>query len=143
MGNKEMMDRHIRNMRVMAGKPATSGKYDFVISSNDIVKRYYESKKDLMYSLKKEVSRDRFVANSEGLQKTIIQTVSEVLEQEMDEIAEVISQDVIYRVETAFNGGGNANNIKSMKKSYMSRLGAMLGRALAKIPFNIMKELDK
>ena len=115
-------------------------KYLYLTSTTDIYEAFMQQHQDLNYALNKERSRDRFVANRKGLENAIVQTINKVLLSEMDEIADIISQDVIYKVQNAFGGVGGT---KVNKNSFSSKLGKMLGKALADIPFKLWEEIDK
>ena len=115
-------------------------KYLYLTSTTDIYEKFMQQHHDMNYALKKERSRDRFVANRKGLENAIVQTINKVLLSEMDEIADIISQDVIYKVQNAFGGVGGT---KVNKNSFSSKLGKMLGKALADIPFKLWEEIDK
>ena len=100
MDTNSIMQNHIGNLHRAVGTDG-SGKYSYILSSNDLLKSYYNSKKDLAYSLRKEVKRDRYIYNAEGLQKDIFNLVNDVLQDVEKPLANMIAFDIINAVNTS------------------------------------------
>ena len=59
---KGAMSRHQNKLSNITGNDV-SRRYSYILTGNDLLNAYLNSKKDLNYALRKEVKRDRFVLN--------------------------------------------------------------------------------
>ena len=120
---------HLGNLSRAIGHDV--GKYEYILSSNQLLKSYYESKKDLPYPMRKEVKRDRYIYNADGLQKDLTDLVNDVLESEEKRISDIVSDDIVNMVYEKINGvvGAASGSNKSTSKTY-SMIGAMAARSI-------------
>jgi hypothetical protein len=130
------MQSHIGNLHRAVGTDG-SGKYSYLLTSNDVLKSYYESKKDLPYPLRKEVKRDRYIYNADGLQKDLIEIVNNAIQEAEKELSNLVSDDIVNMVYDKINGvvGAVSNKTKATSKA-----AAIFGRTLAK---SLMNGLSK
>lgn len=132
---------HTNNLRRAAGLGTISGgggKYQYITDTDELTKAYMQSKADLNYALRKEVKRDRYILNRQALQQSIVDTVIQVLMQNLDILADMVAADVVYNVNAAF---GNAAGAARKNSSLTDMLGKQLGRALAEAPFKLLDEI--
>lgn len=124
------IDNHLRNMSVLAGHPVT--KYEYMMSMDDVARAYMQSKQDLNYALRKEVKRDRFVANTQGLQKHITETIAKILCSISDDISDYIAKDAENKISNMITGlnNGKTRVISNNKKVSLNKLASMIGKAL-------------
>ena len=126
---------HLKNLSIIAGHPVT--RYEYIVSQDDLFKAYANAHKDLRYALRKEAKRDRFILNTEGMQKTINETMIDVFTEASDVLSDAVSTDIINKVQGAFNGSGAA----SSKSSFSADVGSMLGKAFGQSLVNLFDEL--
>lgn len=69
-------------------------KYTFITSTNDIYNNFVSAHRDLSYPLRKEVKRDRYILNSQGLQKDIEKVVDEALEKAAIPLIDLVSTEI-------------------------------------------------
>lgn len=126
-----IMQNHIGNLHRAVGTDG-SGKYSYILSSNDLLKSYYNSKKDLAYSLRKEVKRDRYIYNADGLQKDIADMVNEEIQKAEKEFVDMVSTDIVNAVYAQINGAVSAVNGKGSTKVNTSKAASTFGKVLAR-----------
>jgi len=120
------MQGHIGNLQRAVGNDGSYGKYSYIISSNELLKSFYNSKKDLSYPLRKEVKRDRYIYNADGLQKDLVNLVNDVLQDVEKPFANMIASDIIAAVNTSV-GAAAAKGTSSSSKA-----AALFSKAFAK-----------
>lgn len=112
-----------------------------------------ENMADLNYPLRKEVKRDRYVLNKEGLEQAINKAVKETMEQMSKEVDEWINQDVIPLIEESaqevLDGINVVNNnfvvqhkssTKKQSKSHAMKFAEELAKALVKSVGDILED---
>ena len=129
------MKSHLGNLSRALGHDV--GKYQYILNSNDVLKSYYESKKDLPYPLRKETKRDRYIYNSDGLQKDLIDIVNNAMMDAEKELSNMVSDDIVNMVYNKMNGIVGA---ASSSKSTTNKTAAAFGKALAN---SLMSNLSK
>ena len=129
------MKSHLGNISRMMGHDV--GKYQYILNSNELLKSYYESKHDLPYPLRKETKRDRYIYNAEGLQKDIIDIVNNAIKEAEQELANMISDDIVNMVYDKLNGVVGTANAKT---KVTSKATSIFASALAR---GIMNGLTK
>lgn len=123
------------------------GKYFIVTDTSSLEYQLYLSHQDLNYSLKKEVSRDRFVANSPGLEKAIEEVVNNSMMECERELVNLVSTDIINEVQAgiaSLNGTyGNMTIHTSQTSSAASKFGRMLGNKITKGVTDLVNDITK
>ncbi len=133
---KEMIDtnnamqQHIGNLHRAVGTDG-SGKYSYILSSDELLKSYYDSKKDLPYALRKETKRDRYICNADGLQKDLLDLCNAAIQNASKEMSDIVSDDIVNAVYAKINGAVSAAGVKGTTTNN-SKAASMFGRALAK-----------
>lgn len=126
----------IERYAIQTGK---SGKYTFIADTNDLYNSFVSSHRDLSYPLRKEVKRDRYILNEQGLQKDIEKVVDEALEKAATPLLDLVSTDIANEAYSKLYDIHNG----VQHKSQTNKLGAMLGRVLGKsLVEGITKILD-
>ncbi len=105
-----------------------SGKYTFIADTTDLYNSFVSSHRDLSYPLRKEVKRDRYILNSQGLQKDIEKVVDESLQKAVEPLIDLVSTDIANEAYSKLYDIHNGIT----HKSQTNKLGAMLGRVLGK-----------
>ena len=105
-----------------------SDKYTFIADTTDLYNSFVSSHRDLSYPLRKEVKRDRYILNSQGLQKDIEKVVDEALQKAATPLIEIVSTDIANEAYSKLYD--IHNGIKHTSK--ISSLGSMLGKVLGK-----------
>jgi len=122
--------------RIQTGK---SGKYTFIADTSDLYNSFVSSHRDLSYPLRKEVKRDRYILNGQGLQKDIEKVVDEALEKAATPLIDLVSTDIANEAYSKLYDIHNG----VQHKSQTNKLGTMLGRVLGKsLVEGITKILD-
>ncbi len=126
----------IERYAIQTGK---SGKYTFIADTSDLYNSFVSSHRDLSYPLRKEVKRDRYILNGQGLQKDIEKVVDEALEKAATPLIDLVSTDIANEAYSKLYDIHNG----VQHKSQTNKLGAMLGRVLGKsLVEGITKILD-
>lgn len=104
-----------------------------------------ESRKDLPYALRKEVKRDRFVLNTEGMQKDLEKALQKALTtaaKDLEKLADAVVQDIVISLNslTVVNNHFVPKKIPS-KTSIATEIGKILGTVLAKSTTMIFKDM--
>ena len=132
MDYNRMVNNHMRNIRI------ASGVYEYTNTTEELYNAMIRTRADLNYSLRKEVKRDRYVANKRGLEESIIKAVNQVLEKELDNFGTLVAEDVSNKVYSTIGGATGG-----MKSSFSMDIGKTIGRALGQAPFKILDEIMK
>lgn len=133
-------------------------KYKLIMNPEQLAQEYYRQKYDLSYALRKEIKRDRFVANSKGLQDGINKLVAEALASASKELASLVAHDILEQV------AANVNQIKqaadgtirytgritpsssssqALYNQFAKALGKGLGNGVLNLFRDMLKEYDK
>lgn len=124
-------DNHLNNISVLAGTANPTSHYRYLVTPADITQAYMESHKDLNYALRKEVKRDRFVANASGLQKHITETVAIILNGMTDEFGSLVAEDSVSKVADGLRDiGCEVHYKKPSKKNRINEIASMIGKAI-------------
>ena len=138
------MNHHIGILNKIYGNN-DSFRYSYILSQNDLYKAYAESRHDLTYRLKKEVKRDRFVLNTDGLQEEIESTIDYCFKGIDRKLMNVLEKEINQLIDNAFTTmSHNLNgkpNIHQNNHSFASELGRVLGNAISKSAEMIYKNL--
>lgn len=103
-------------------------RYTFIADTTDLYNSFVSSHRDLSYPLRKEVKRDRYILNSQGLQKDIEKVIDEALEKAATPLIDLVSTEIATE---AYNKLYDIHNgIKHTSK--INSLGSMLGKVLGK-----------
>lgn len=103
-------------------------RYTFIADTTDLYNSFVYSHRDLSYPLRKEVKRDRYILNSQGLQKDIEKVIDEALEKAATPLIDLVSTEI---ANEAYNKLYDIHNgIKHTSK--INSLGSMLGKVLGK-----------
>lgn len=105
-----------------------SGKYTFIADTTDLYNSFVSAHRDLSYPLRKEVKRDRYILNSQGLQKDIEKVVDESLQKAATPLIDLVSTEITNEAYSKLYDIHNGIT----HKSQTNQLGAMLGRVLGK-----------
>ena len=137
------MKNHIGNLKRTAGQNPSGNRYEYILSQDDLMRAYFESRRDLAYNLRKEVKRDRFILNSAGLEKELKKICDDAIQKASKQLAELVAADARNEVErqigAALSGKSAAtasNNISRSQKTsalsdaivggFMSGIGGIL-----------------
>lgn len=137
-----LMKRHLNNLKRSAGI-----EYKAVITPEDLTRAWMESRKDLPYALRKEVKRDRFVLNTEGMQKDLEKALQKALTtaaKDLDKLADAVIQDIT----SSLNSLTVINNQFVPKKApgkfnMAAEIGRILGTVLAKSTTMIFEDMTR
>lgn len=136
------MDNHLRNISRELGRDITN-KYNYITSTDELTQAFIEAKRDLNYPLRKEVKRDRYVLNSEALEKALEEAINKTFNEVENGMTE-LANDTINDVICALNGITVTNNqfvAKPSKRSFAADLGKMLGKAIAKSTIKVFDDI--
>ena len=138
------MKRHHDNLKRSLGKNGIE--YKYILTQDDLTRAWMESRKDLAYALRKEVKRDRYVLNTEGLQKDLEKALVKAIDEAYEQLRELVEKGLIPDIERTLNMITVKDNqfvapkLAKSKSSWASRFGAMLGRAIAKTTVKMFEE---
>lgn len=118
--------------RYADGKGIT--KYSFITSSDELYQSFMQSRLDLNYALRKEVKRDRYISNSQGLQKEIESYIDKILTQYEQQFVNAVASDIAATAESmmdnAVYNGTSSSNQGLLKAS--AAIGKIIGTTIAK-----------
>lgn len=127
----------IERYAIQTGK---TSRYTFIADTTDLYNSLIYSHRDLSYPLRKEVKRDRYILNSQGLQKDIEKVVDEALEKAatplIDLVSTEIANEVYSKLEDIHNGVKHTSHINSLG----SMLGKVLGKSIVEGVTGLLKE---
>lgn len=105
-------------------------KYTLIADTTDLYNSFVSSHRDLSYPLRKEVKRDRYILNSQGLQKDIEKVVDEALQKAATPLIDLVSTDIANEAYSKLEDIHNGVGIKHTSR--INSLGSMLGKVLGK-----------
>ena len=115
-------------------------KYTLIADTTDLYNSFISSHRDLSYPLRKEVKRDRYILNSQGLQKDIEKVVDEALQKAATPLIDLVSTEIANeaysKLEDIHNGVKHASKINSLG----SMLGKVLGKSIVEGITGLLKE---
>lgn len=107
-----------------------TSKYTLIVDTTDLYNNFVSAHRDLNYPLRKEVKRDRYILNSQGLQKDIEKVVDEALQKAATPLIDLVSTDIANEAYSKLYDIHNGVGIKHTSK--INSLGSMLGKVLGK-----------
>lgn len=117
-----------------------ASKYMLITDTNDIYNSFVSAHRDLSYPLRKEVKRDRYILNSQGLQKDIEKVVDKALQKAATPLIDLVSTDIANeaysKLEDIHNGVKHTSKINSLG----SMLGKLLGKSIVEGITGLLKE---
>lgn len=116
----------IERYAIQTGK--VNPRYAYLMSTYDICNAFVSAHRDLSYPLRKEVKRDRYILNSQGLEKDIEKIVNNALEESAKPLIDLVSTDIANEAYAKLYD--IHNNIPH--KSQINFIGSTLGKALVK-----------
>lgn len=123
MNRKQMFNQHQEMLRKSNGIGGNGGKYEFILSHNDLMRAYFEKRKDLSYDLKMERKRDRILLNATALEKELTRICNNVISKASKEISELIANDIQIAVNNQLGAVISGKPLKtSSNKSYTTAL---------------------
>lgn len=117
-----------------------SGKYTFISNTTDLYNSFVSSHRDLSYPLRKEVKRDRYILNSQGLQKDIEKVIDEALEKAATPLIDLVSTDIANEAYSKLYDIHNGIKHTSKINSLGSMLGKVLGKSIVEGITGLLKE---
>lgn len=117
-----------------------SNKYTFITDTTDLYNSFVSSHRDLSYPLRKEIKRDRYILNSQGLQKDIEKVVDEALQKAATPLIEIVSTDIANEAYSKLYDIHNGIKHTSKINSLGSMLGKVLGKSIVEGITGLLKE---
>ena len=117
-----------------------SNKYTFIADTTDLYNSFVSSHRDLSYPLRKEVKRDRYILNSQGLQKDIEKVVDKALQKAATPLIEIVSTDIANEAYSKLYDIHNGIKHTSKINSLGSMLGKVLGKSIVEGITGLLKE---
>lgn len=117
-----------------------SNKYTFIADTTDLYNSFVSSHRDLSYPLRKEIKRDRYILNSQGLQKDIEKVVDEALQKAATPLIEIVSTDIANEAYSKLYDIHNGIKHTSKINSLGSMLGKVLGKSIVEGITGLLKE---
>ena len=94
------MQRHVRNLKRSVGLAGNgSARYEYIKSTEQLMDTYLSKMDDLGYPLKTEPKRDRYVMNTQVMEKAMEQAVEQALKEIEDEVIEFLEKEVMVILE--------------------------------------------
>ena len=101
------------------------GRYEYIISQDELIRAFNDSRNALNYPLLKESKRQRFlIANSKGLEQLFFKMVNEDIAKATATIEKNVAKDVYGYLMAAIHGTSYTPSANGLD------LGAILGKAL-------------
>lgn len=127
----------IENYRTQKG---ISDRYTFIADTTDLYNNFISSHRELSYPLRKEVKRDRYILNSQGLKKDIEKVVDEALQKAATPLIDLVSTEIANEAYSKLYNIHNGIQYTSKINSLGSMLGKALGKALVEGITGLLKE---
>ena len=108
-------------------------KYEYILSGNELYKQFAEARAEA-YALRKEIKRNRYIYNAEGMQSDIEKIVIGAIINTVEEMEKVVCDDISSMLEEEINGiiqSGNSTIVLGKTKKH-SNVNIKLARLLAK-----------
>ena len=115
-------------------------KYTFIADTTDLYNSFVSSHRDLSYPLRKEVKRDRYILNSQGLKKDIEKVVDEALQKATTSLIDLVSTDIANEAYSKLYDIHNGIKHTSKINSLGSMLGKVLGKSIVEGITGLLKE---
>lgn len=123
MNSKQTFNQHQQMLKKSNGISGNGGKYEFILTHNDLMRAYFEKRKDLSYDLKMERKRDRILMNASALEKELTRICDNVIKNASKEISELITNDIQIEVNNQLGAIISGKPLKtSNNKSYTTAL---------------------
>lgn len=123
MNRKQIFNQHQQMLRKSNGIGGNGGKYEFILTQDDLMRAYFEKRKDLAYDLKMERKRDRILLNASALEKELTRICDNVIKNASKEISELIANDIQIAVNNQLGAVISGKPLKtSSNKSYTTAL---------------------
>ncbi len=117
-----------------------ANKYTFIADTTDLYNNFVSAHRDLNYPLRKEVKRDRYILNSQGLQKDIEKVVDEALQKAATPLIDLVSTDIANEAYSKLYDIHNGIKRTSKTNSLGSMLGKLLGKSIVEGITGLLKE---
>lgn len=117
-----------------------ANKYTFIADTTDLYNNFVSAHRDLSYPLRKEVKRDRYILNSQGLQKDIEKVVDEALQKAATPLIDLVSTDIANEALSKLYDTHNGIKHTSKINSLGSMLGKVLGTSIVEGITGLLKE---
>lgn len=117
-----------------------TSKYTFIADTTDLYNSFVSSHRDLIYPLRKEVKRDRYILNSQGLQKDIEKVIDEALDKAATPLIDLVSTDIANEAYSKIYDIHNGIKHTSKINSLGSMLGKVLGKSIVEGITGLLKE---
>lgn len=138
---KQLMGNHLKNMKVSTRRSDESIEYHSIMTYEDYKASLIEGMSDLGYPLRKEVKRDRFVLNSEGMRQTMEIATRRALEWHEEEIyaflRNEVKQEIVRSTSEVLNSiswNGSSFNVSAKPTAFEKHLMSMatkLGKGIS------------
>ena len=136
------MNNHYNNLSRLVGRDITN-RYEYIMTSDDLLKSFVEAKRDLTYPLRKEVKRDRYILNAQSLENCLEDAINKALkevEKGMTDVANNTVNDVVSALNN-ITTSGNKFTAKPIKRSFAADVGKMFVKSLAKSTAKIFNDM--
>lgn len=120
-----------------------NNKYTFIANTDDLYDSFINAHRDLSYPLRKEVKRDRYVLNSQGLKKDIEKVVDESLQKAVQPLIDLISTEIAnesYSKIMAIHNSTVPNSYTFNSSSIGAAMGRILGKSIVDGVFSLLDD---
>lgn len=101
------------------------GKYEYILTDDQLIRAFNDSRNNLNYALLKESNRQRFlIANSQGLKTKFFDSIKKDFANSTADIEKAIATDIYNYTMALFHGGAYNPSTANMN------IGDVLGRAI-------------
>lgn len=138
---KQLMRNHLKNMKASTRRSDGSIEYHSIMTYEDYKASLIEGMSDLGYPLRKEVKRDRFVLNSEGMRQTMEIATRKALEWHEQEIYAFLQNEVKQEIArsasevlNSISWNGSSFDVKakpSLFEKHLMSMATKLGKGIA------------
>ena len=108
MNTNRAFKQHKQMLNRINGITGGNGRYEFILSQEDLMNAYFQSHRDLQYNLRKESKRDRFIMNTPAMQEEINRICGDAIQKASKQSAELVAIDarneVINQLNVALTG---------------------------------------
>lgn len=106
-------------------------KYSFITSSDELYQSFMQSRQDLAYSLRKEVKRDRYISNAQGIKKDISEFIDKTLTQYEQQLVNTVATDIAATAESMLDNAVMGTTVKGGTSNIGAAMGKILGTAIS------------
>lgn len=134
----------VMNLAEKSGYMKNGNKFQYITDTSELYSRFMEQRNDMRDAIQKQIDRDRYIVNKNALIEYLYNGIIGLLENNLEGMANDISEYVVSDVVGAIKGITEGNPIASSSKGmFRIQLARGIGKMIANAPFDYFDDLIK